>query len=52
MAGDVIGSYPAGLSAISIPRWAVAKREIVTHSSEETIQRGREIGAALEAHPR
>jgi tRNA threonylcarbamoyladenosine biosynthesis protein TsaE len=27
----------------------VAKREIVTHSSEETIERGREIGAALKA---
>jgi len=25
----------------------VARREIVTHSSEETIQRGREIGASL-----
>lgn len=27
----------------------MAKREIVTHSSEETIERGREIGAALKA---
>jgi tRNA threonylcarbamoyladenosine biosynthesis protein TsaE len=27
----------------------VASREIVTHSSEETIQRGREIGAQLKA---
>jgi len=27
----------------------VAKREIVTHSSEQTIERGREIGTALKA---
>ena len=27
----------------------MAKREIVTHSSEETIERGREIGAAMKA---
>ena len=27
----------------------MAKREIVTHSSEETIERGREIGAGLKA---
>ena len=27
----------------------MARREIVTHSSEETIERGREVGAALEA---
>jgi tRNA threonylcarbamoyladenosine biosynthesis protein TsaE len=27
----------------------VAKREVITHSSEETIARGRELGAALKA---
>jgi len=30
-----------------MPSAAVARREIVTHSFEETIQRGREIGAQL-----
>lgn len=30
-----------------IPRTAVAKWEVVTHSAEETIERGREIGAKL-----
>ena len=30
-------------------RWAVDKREIVTQSSDETIQRGREIGTGLKA---
>ncbi|MBZ5696228.1 MAG: tRNA (adenosine(37)-N6)-threonylcarbamoyltransferase complex ATPase subunit type 1 TsaE [Acidobacteriia bacterium] len=30
-----------------MPRAAVPRREIVTHSSEETIQLGREIGAQL-----
>jgi tRNA threonylcarbamoyladenosine biosynthesis protein TsaE len=31
-----------------IPSAAVPSREIVTHSSDETIDRGREIGASLE----
>src|SRR5579864_6774298 len=31
-----------------IPSAAVASREIVTHSSDETIERGREIGTSLE----
>src|SRR5271169_2504323 len=33
----------------SIPSVAVGNSEIVTHSSEETIRRGREIGARLKA---
>jgi tRNA threonylcarbamoyladenosine biosynthesis protein TsaE len=32
-----------------MPSVAVSKREIVTHSSEDTIARGREIGAGLKA---
>ena len=37
----------ARLPAVLLPSAAVASREIVTHSSEETIQFGREIGAQL-----
>src|SRR6202047_1190574 len=33
--------------SISIPSLAVANEERITHSSEETIERGREIGARL-----
>jgi tRNA threonylcarbamoyladenosine biosynthesis protein TsaE len=33
----------------SAPSWNVSKRETITQSTEETIERGREIGARLKA---
>jgi tRNA threonylcarbamoyladenosine biosynthesis protein TsaE len=33
----------------STPSWNVPKREIITHSAEETIERGRKIGSSLKA---